>query len=138
MGSVRWSVVAAVVVALASGSGVLAPAARLLPPAVAGAAVSDPCTQAPLDVSYDVALDPGLGAYVVTAVRVHGLPAGCADRELWVTLTSADGATLAEVRTEPAPGPSGEGARVGPLASPVPAAEVAEVAGVLGAGPARG
>lgn len=138
MGSVRWSVVGAVVVALASGSGVLAPAARLLPAGAGAVAVGDPCARARLDVSYDVALDAGLGAYAVTGVRVEGLPAGCADRELWVTLTAADGTTLAEVRTDPGTAPGNERARVGPLPSPVPASAVVEVAGVLRGGPSVG
>lgn len=128
MGTVRWSVVAAVVVALASGSGLLAPAAGLLPPAAARLGVSDPCADAALDVSYDVALDPALGEYGVTGVRVSGLPASCADRELWVSLTAADGSALAEVRTDP----GSPGVRVGgPLDPVVRASAVAGVAAVL-------
>ncbi|WP_183298098.1 hypothetical protein [Cellulomonas cellasea] len=135
MGTVRWSVVTAVVVAVVSGSGVLAPAAGLLPPApgmlppaAARPGPGDACADAPLDVSYDVVLEPALGGYAVTGVRVSGLPSSCADRELWVALTAGDGSTLAEVRTSP----GAPGVRVGgPLDPPVPAAAVADVAAVL-------
>ncbi|GEA88173.1 hypothetical protein Q760_14330 [Cellulomonas cellasea DSM 20118] len=135
MGMMRWSVVTAVVVAVMSGSGVLAPAAGLLPPAAgllpsaaARLGLADACAGAPLDVSYDVVLEPALGGYAVSGVRVSGLPASCADRELWVALTADDGSTLAEVRTTP----GSPGVRVGgPLDPAVPASAVAGVSAVL-------
>jgi hypothetical protein len=133
MGSVRWSVVTAVVVALVPGSGVLAPAVRALPPAFAAVGLVDPCTEAPLVVSYDVAFAPELGEYAVTGVRVAGLPAACADGELRVTLSAADGSTLADAVAVR----SGD-AHVAGLTTAVPASAVVDVSAVLQHGPPVG
>lgn len=81
------------------------------------------CVVSTIDVGYDVGYDAALGGYAVTSASLSGVPAGCAGREVAVTLRGPADQALAEVRT-PVTTPSTVVALTGP------AVPVEEMAGV--------
>jgi hypothetical protein len=62
------------------------------------------CPASKISVSYEVGIDPTLGGYAVTGIRVTGYPTQCAGRHVAVTVHDAAGAALGtatgELRTD--------------------------------------
>ena len=81
------------------------------------------CVVSRISVGYDVDYDATIGGYAVTRASLSGVPDGCADREVALTLRGTGDLALVEARARVTP-PSTVVALDG---APVPAEDVAGV-----------